>query len=86
MTTLSENTYPCINPVVVSILLASSDLLYTFAPWIMFLIALWGIGRLFRSGERAEVSDTQNERDWDERYEYEDDEIDDDLDDYEEDE
>lgn len=59
--------------------------LYEFAPWIMFLIALWGIGRLFHRDSAEEISDNENESD---RYEQQNDdyaEFDEEDDDYAED-
>lgn len=64
MITLSNNPYLCINPGVAYILLAFSDLMYRLAPWIMLLVALWGIGRLFRRDRDDKISDADNERDW----------------------
>ena len=60
--------------------------LIKLAPWIMIGITLWGLGRLFRPGERAGKSDAQDEQDGDERYEYEDDEIEDEYDEYDQEE
>ena len=54
--------------------------LKSLAPWIMLLIALWGIGRLFRPGQQEENPDTQDNQVWDESYEYEGGEFEDDYD------
>ena len=54
----------CVDPGIVIFPLASSDLMYRLAPWIMLLIVLWGIGRLFRRSSDDEISDADNEPDW----------------------
>jgi len=75
---LNHNKCFSVNPGVACILLASSDLMIQLAPYMMIAITLWGLCRLFRPRESEEEPDTQDDQDWDERYEYQDVESDDD--------